>query len=924
MIKGTKLLRTAIPNVDESLLGYIIRLTEINDYDTPAWILQMAGIQEYVQHKVSFSFKHNLNLLPLATLTGVEESKLASLIYQPVDSSRRKFSNHIVFGSPVPKYIIRPRLFKVCPSCLRESAHVRKAWELTPVTACPIHKCLLLGECPNCARRLPFNRSAVSCCTCKFDWRNARPVMIGSPELAVSKQIHVLCNLPSGTSVTLKGATHNPLYALSLLDFLSALFFIASQYGTITYMSGKRHIDTKGRSFNFPMKNTDIHSLLYKAFLTYEDWPGNYFAFFDWRRERIGGGKHCKGLRKDFAEYKRALYRQLDSPSLNFIREAFEEYLSTRWQGRHISVIKRINHAARQKKKYITFKEALKLLKVGGSGLKSLIAEGRLNAIVRPMGKTNMTLIELSHVNELRAKLVQLLPRVQAKSILGIDGELMPELIKHNLLRLHHYPTDLSNPHRYSLQDINDLLINIKNKVLKRASLRGHKRISFTITLRKLRNYGIGLGDLVKLILDGNISPCDMEASRGLGGLIFYKRDIENYSMQLIKDQVEDAVKVGEAARLLGLQKTPVYLLINKGLLTARKIAIGRRPALFVTKGSIDNFLSIYVLPAKIAPRLRTVSGYLTELLITKGIQPISGPKIDGGKCYVFRKSDLEKINLENLISIERQHQRSRYISPLVDLDQASKLLEINRETMQEYLENGVLKPHEHQAHHKCMMNKIHFSRRAIESFKARTANYRGLVSSDVAAKMLNKCRRNLYARYLHTGRLKLVLDSGKRGGQFFRRKDVEAMVRLEKETIRSQDVMVILNVSMSSIFRMTVSKELNPISGPHVDGYPVNLFLRSDIEELNAARAAFRAECLRLGKTTRFSKQPGRRSCPVQEKVLSRIRQLLEERSPQPEVKQRLAGLALHRQLVEEGYKVGATTVYKVLHKQLEQCPTV
>jgi hypothetical protein len=128
---------------------------------------------------------------------------------------------------------------------------------------------------------------------------------------------------------------------------------------------------------------------------------------------------------------------------------------------------------------------------------------------------------------------------------------------------------------------------------------------------------------------------------------------------------------------------------------------------------------------------------------------------------------------------------------------------------------------------------------------------------------------------------------------------------------------MVILNVSMSSIFRMTVSKELNPISGPHVDGYPANLFLRSDIEALSAKRKAFKLECVRVGKTTRFGKPYDNRHCPVQEKVITRLQQLLEESSPCTTAKKHISGLELHRQLIEEGYKVGTTTVYKVLHKQ-------
>lgn len=501
----------------------------------------------------------------------------------------------------------------------------------------------------------------------------------------------------------------------------------------------------------------------------------------------------------------------------------------------------------------------------------------------------------------------------------------MPELVRHNLLRLDSHPTSLSNRYRYHLQDINDLLINIKVKVWKRSRLNAHKKISFTNLLRKFCNYGIGLGALVKLILDGNISPCHMEVSRGLSGLFFYECDIANYQRELIKETVDDAVRVGEAARLLGLDKTRVYFLVRSGLLSAKSLTTSNRQTLFVTMRAIDNFHIKYVLANSLARGLNTTAIYLSRLLIVEGVQPVSGPTIDKGKCYIFRKRDLEKVDLENLIHRGRLQQRSRSKakSPLVNLNEASKFLGISRELIQEYVENGILKPYK-PAHSSSDNRELYFTRPTIKNFKAQNTDFRGLVPASVAASMLNKHVRNFYVKYVHTGRLKIVLDGRKPSKQFFRRKEVEAIVELEQETIGSPVVAKILKVSMSSIFRMTLSKELKPISGPLVDGYPLNLFLRSDVEELNAARAAFRDECVRVGKTTRFGKQSGKRSCPVQERVVFRIKQLIEEGLSLPEVKQHMSGSQLHRQLVKEGYKVGTTTVYKVLHKQLEQSSRV
>jgi hypothetical protein len=162
-----------------------------------------------------------------------------------------------------------------------------------------------------------------------------------------------------------------------------------------------------------------------------------------------------------------------------------------------------------------------------------------------------------------------------------------------------------------------------------------------------------------------------------------------------MKETVDDALSVDEAARALGLQKSPVYFLIKRGLLTTYKATIGgTSQILFVTTKSINSFSSKYVLAAKLASDLHTTSGYLTRLLIGGGIKPISGPAIDKGRGFIFRRRDLKKIDLEKLINKERRHRRSRDLSPLVSLDETSELLEIRRELIQEYVENGVLKPY--------------------------------------------------------------------------------------------------------------------------------------------------------------------------------------------------------------------------------------
>src|SRR4029453_7659693 len=43
--RKSRLLRTPPPRADESLMGYILRLTESNLYDSPRWVLDLAGLK---------------------------------------------------------------------------------------------------------------------------------------------------------------------------------------------------------------------------------------------------------------------------------------------------------------------------------------------------------------------------------------------------------------------------------------------------------------------------------------------------------------------------------------------------------------------------------------------------------------------------------------------------------------------------------------------------------------------------------------------------------------------------------------------------------------------------------------------------------------------------------------------------------------
>ena len=81
----------------------------------------------------------------------------------------------------------------------------------------------------------------------------------------------------------------------------------------------------------------------------------------------------------------------------------------------------------------------------------------------------------------------------------------------------------------------------------------------------------------------------------------------------------------------------------------------------------------------------------------------------------------------------------------------------------------------------------------------------------------------------------------------------------------------------------------------------------RSVARELGVSRNTVR-KYLRVSEPRRVEREP--RARPVLERVAPRLEELLEAWSGRTTRKQRITGTRLHRQLIEEGYEVGVTTV--------------
>jgi hypothetical protein len=305
---------------DESLLGYILRLTQHNVYSTSSRITRLAGLG-YIGHRCNFATDDDTHLDALASLARRSVEELRSLLYLSTDGSNGKFTDRLFFGQAIPSYALRVRKPKICPVCVAgELGYCRRVWDLAAVTICPIHRCLLIDQCPGCGSRISWVRSEIGRCpakVCGLYWPDAPLPALVDEEMELTRHIHRLCGLLDDPMPEVIAST--PLAGLGLTDLLSALFFVASQLDGI--------MDTKGKHFVHSRQNQKLHDLFVKALLVFAEWPKNFFAFLDKRRAERGPHESMPGWMRYFGDYKNALYVQLAGTQFDFLRYGFREYI---------------------------------------------------------------------------------------------------------------------------------------------------------------------------------------------------------------------------------------------------------------------------------------------------------------------------------------------------------------------------------------------------------------------------------------------------------------------------------------------------------------------------------------------------------------------------------------------------------------------
>jgi hypothetical protein len=505
MTMKQRLLRAPPPECDESLLGYVIRLTEANHYDNASWVTSLASLN------VSFSLggwkvlnRDDTDLTPMETLAGLSLGTLEAMKYQVP-----RWVLAVSFqGTSLPSSVVRLKHPRVCPACLRESNYCRRIWDLLPYTACLVHEAVLLDICPGCHGRVSWVRSKVSSCRCGFDWRDALCIKASPSGLKATRRIGELCRGAADCMTGDRGEAQ--LCQLSLDELCRALSIFAEHYQR---MKKREWLLDK-------IENLACHEAFGYAFSILEDWPGRFEEFMEdfWR-----------SISEKLPKFRPfiALHEQFRDGTLDYITIAIEEFIDnllSQYDGQLYGLPTLL-------KRFIPAENIGRYILAGPVNLRRLLESGQLRTYNRERHNgRNELLVDLNSVIRYGAKLASCYTGGMVAAHLGIGVDDVLELVQYGcLVPVSGPPVDGLYDWRFSYEEPEKLLEAVGAKVLDKTGSNQRERLFWREVLSLLRKHDISVGRFVRDVLDGKLAPLSKCRSRGLTMFTFDKQEFTDY-----------------------------------------------------------------------------------------------------------------------------------------------------------------------------------------------------------------------------------------------------------------------------------------------------------------------------------------------------------------------------------------------------------
>jgi len=632
------LVRTPKPKPTESLLGYVLRVSESNGYEI-SYVWQLAQIPRGRELAGGFPVSR------LARILGQDLQDLRRISYRDegTDSRQFKILGHSL-GETLRSVPLRLRSPAFCPLCVEEHGYIDAFWDLTVATACPVHRLESVFSCSACGKSLSWRRPAMLECGCGAMLTDStRP----STNAAVCDLMEVIrSRLHRKPLEKLASAAKLPVEYLKDLPLASLL----------------QIVDALGTQLVAAKTNTTRHdSTIAEAAEALTDWPNGYHRAL----VRIGPKEDVSssGLRSQFRMFYETMFKnRVFAADAAFLRDEFLRFGQQHWDNVLIDGKLLRGKSAGGESRYLSRSDFARRFRLWKPTMERLVRDGTIVMKAIPAGRQKRVVVDVQR-SRLPADSKGMIRAREAARRLGLPVRVIECLRRKSVIG-----TEPRRGHARSwhINDVDSFLMRARALAAVREASDDTVRLHELMDL-KLRD-AEAKADIVAAVFDGRLIARG-RAGEDVGDLLLDKMQVDSFVLQKRRIVEGDTYSLPESAALTGLDPGVVACAIDIGLLTTQE----QRGRLRVTAASVEAFNAEYIPLSKIAANFGTSVSRLLRECHEQRIPVVTLRRIGGGSSQpIVRRGSRLFEELEHRLSEgqRKSKEESADPSPIVVLQE--------------------------------------------------------------------------------------------------------------------------------------------------------------------------------------------------------------------------------------------------------------
>lgn len=635
---------------NESLLGYALRVSEENGYETPWHMLNYAGVDQSAMKTAGFPHQK------LAMLVGKPAIALEPISYSGLAGDGKREFKILAhgLGKSVKYNPLRLKHPSFCPQCVVEDGHINAFWDLTIAVACPRHEVQPISRCQECGTSLSWFRRGLLKCKCGAGLVAENTTEI--PQAIIDLMSLLWAKLNQDSLSTFENKSNFPIEDLNNMPIRSFLALIPAL----------------ARLVNDLEKSTDPASVfndVHKAAGVFEDWPKNFHSFLrNYATKSKNINVHTASLRKRFESLYQSLFKgPVFAKDIAFMRSEFVNFGLQEW-GDGI-VDSRMIGSENGQKRYVSISELAQQVGVRPITIKGWAEKGKLGFKKIVIGNQTRYVGDTHLLPKPKESESIIMRDRQAAAYIGLPVKVLLALRDVGVYVVEYIP---KFKYGYAEQD----LINFKAQLLARSTLVdedliAHESVlSLEYVMQEIRfRSAKGKADFIAAYLEGEILSVG-KTSESLENIYFKKSDVNSFAQQYRSrlNTVSGIISYTEASALVGSDYGAIMALTDAGFIHK----LPDRSTVSLDRLSVESFAASYVGLAQISAERNTSSSRLIRLCNEHSVSVLSVPRKEQGAAFFIKRSDCS--HLVDLIELHPSRSERVAKNKLLMNDAPSKL----------------------------------------------------------------------------------------------------------------------------------------------------------------------------------------------------------------------------------------------------------